>query len=294
MEGLSHTGKMKKIDRLSYLPEHIIYHILSLMDTKDAVRTCVLSKNWRYSWTNIHSLYFCCGSFPSWIAFQGFVTHVLHHCKDLNLVKLEFYCFDGGLDQSLDSNAIIGTLTSAVFEYAISHRFEEIETDVVDNFPPTLFECQALKRLKFDQPTKILKELTSFATLTTLQLNWVEIDLGNDTLSVNLRISDLHHNGLIMINAPRLKFFNLNRTYDLFLWMIKCSSLEEGEFVFYDNTADSETIVVELSEAMLALPMVPGCHLNGLRSMLKEIVEKDPIVSTDFEITWLVGVAPNF
>ena len=106
------------------------------------------------------------------------MTRVLHHRKDLNLVKLKFYCSDGELD-SID--AIIETLTSIVFEYAISHRFEELETDVVDNFPPTLFECQTLKTLKLGQTTKCLRDLSGFATLTTLQLSSVIIDLENDT-----------------------------------------------------------------------------------------------------------------
>ncbi|KAK2651291.1 hypothetical protein Ddye_018780 [Dipteronia dyeriana] len=155
MEGLLHTSKMRKIDRLSYLPYYIIYHILYLMDTKYAVRTCVLSKNWRYSWTHIHSLNLCHRNVLNSVAFHGFVTHVLHHRKDLNLVKLKFYCSDVELD-SIDE--IIETLMSIVFEYAISHRFKEFETDIVDNFPSTLFECQALKTLKLGQTTKCLRD----------------------------------------------------------------------------------------------------------------------------------------
>ncbi|TXG55643.1 hypothetical protein EZV62_020899 [Acer yangbiense] len=158
--------------------------------------------------------------------------------EDLNLVKLKFYCSDGELD-SIDS--IIETLTSIVFEYAISHRFEELETDIVDNFPATLFECQTLKTLKLGQTTKCLRGLSGFATLTTLQLSSVIIDLENDmffgclnlenllliectlladpvqvvmgdyTISapwlVNLQISDFLYRGRLVINGPRLKFF---------------------------------------------------------------------------------------
>ncbi|KAM0007023.1 putative F-box domain-containing protein [Helianthus debilis subsp. tardiflorus] len=43
-------------DMFSRLPEEILSHILSLMPTKYAVRTSILSKRWRYSWmfvTNI-------------------------------------------------------------------------------------------------------------------------------------------------------------------------------------------------------------------------------------------------
>ncbi|KAK2647276.1 hypothetical protein Ddye_014765 [Dipteronia dyeriana] len=177
MEGLLHTSKMRKIDRLSYLLEHIIYHILSLLDTKYAVRTCFLSKIWRYSWTHIHSLNLCHRSVLNSVTFHGFVTHVLHHCKDFNPVKLKFYCSDVELD-SIDD--IIETLMSTVFEYAISHRFKEFETDIVDNFPATLFECQTLKTLKLGQTAKCMRDLSGFATLTTLQLSSVIIDLKND------------------------------------------------------------------------------------------------------------------
>ncbi|KAL3634857.1 hypothetical protein CASFOL_021911 [Castilleja foliolosa] len=38
------------IDRLSQLPQPILHNILSLISQKDAVRTSVLSKSWRYLW----------------------------------------------------------------------------------------------------------------------------------------------------------------------------------------------------------------------------------------------------
>lgn len=41
-------------DQLSNLPQLIIHHILSLMDTKFSVRTCVLSKKWMSHGTQIH------------------------------------------------------------------------------------------------------------------------------------------------------------------------------------------------------------------------------------------------
>ncbi|KAK0588889.1 hypothetical protein LWI29_006655 [Acer saccharum] len=283
---------MRKIDRLSYLPDHIVYHILFLMDNKYAVSTCVLSKNWRYSWTHIHSLNFCLRSFLNSITFHGFVTRVLHHRKDLNLVKLKFYCSDGELD-SID--AIIETLTSIVFEYAISHRFEELETDIVDNFPATLFECQTLKTLKLGQTTKCLRDLSGFATLTTLQLSSVIIDLENDTFFgclnlenllliectlladpvqvvmgvytisaprlVNLQISDFLYHRTLVINGPRLKFFNLNGTYPLLLSMEKCPALEKV------NIHMSPSIDNSLKQEYVQRMILMGkevCHVKSL------------------------------
>ncbi|XP_073128559.1 F-box/LRR-repeat protein At4g14103-like isoform X2 [Henckelia pumila] len=43
-------------DIISNLPDNIISHILSLLPAKDALRTCVLSKEWEYKWTCIYNV----------------------------------------------------------------------------------------------------------------------------------------------------------------------------------------------------------------------------------------------
>ncbi|KAK2994932.1 hypothetical protein RJ640_004486 [Escallonia rubra] len=45
-------------DRLGNLPEAVLGHILSLLPTKDAVRTSLLSKRWKYKWTLVTNLDF--------------------------------------------------------------------------------------------------------------------------------------------------------------------------------------------------------------------------------------------
>ncbi|KAI3460667.1 hypothetical protein Pfo_017330 [Paulownia fortunei] len=47
-----------ELDRLSCLPEGILSHILSFLDTKSAIRTSVLSKHYRLAWTFSPSLDF--------------------------------------------------------------------------------------------------------------------------------------------------------------------------------------------------------------------------------------------
>ncbi|TXG55641.1 hypothetical protein EZV62_020897 [Acer yangbiense] len=122
------------------------------------------------------------GSFLSSVAFHGFVTLVLHHHNDLKLVKLKFYCSDGDLE----------SVTSIVFEYAMFHRVEVLETEIVGNFPPTLFECQTLKTLNLGhRQQNVLRELSSCATLTTLQLSSVIIDPENDIFSSCLSLENL-------------------------------------------------------------------------------------------------------
>ncbi|TXG70047.1 hypothetical protein EZV62_004982 [Acer yangbiense] len=236
------------IDRLSSLPNPVIYHILSLMDTKYAVQTCVLSKNWRNHWTNIHNLNFDHSSFSRWVGFRDFVFNVLQRCKLINLGKLKFIC----------GKSIRVKLVRTVFQYAISHRLEELETDLIGSFPPSLsdcqaslFECQTLKSLRIHHT---VTDFFKFAALKTLQISASlpgESDLFSNCLNlenlllakcsascnasifiisaqrlVSLTISDFRFYGKIMITAPRLKFFNMKESSCL-LCIDKCLDLDE-------------------------------------------------------------------
>nr|XP_043634797.1 F-box/FBD/LRR-repeat protein At1g13570-like [Erigeron canadensis]XP_043634798.1 F-box/FBD/LRR-repeat protein At1g13570-like [Erigeron canadensis] len=51
-------GKQPAKDIISNLPQNIIETILCHLHIRDAVRTSILSKNWRYSWTRIPKLVF--------------------------------------------------------------------------------------------------------------------------------------------------------------------------------------------------------------------------------------------
>ncbi|KAK0595334.1 hypothetical protein LWI29_005659 [Acer saccharum] len=212
------------IDRLSSLPNPVIYHILSLTDTKYAVQTCVLSKNWRNHWTNIHNLNFDHSSFSRWVGFRDFVFNVLRRCKLINLGKLKFIC----------GKSIRVKLVRTVFQYAISHRLEELETDLIGSFPPSLsdcqaslFECQTLKSLRIHHT---VTDFFKFAALKTLQISASLPGASIFNISaprlVSLTISDFRFYGKIMITAPRLKFFNMKESSCL-LSIDKCLDLDE-------------------------------------------------------------------
>ncbi|CAN0880977.1 F-box/LRR-repeat protein 13 [Linum grandiflorum] len=44
------------VDWISKLPDSILHHILFFLDTKSAVQTCVLSKQWESAWKHVHAL----------------------------------------------------------------------------------------------------------------------------------------------------------------------------------------------------------------------------------------------
>ena len=78
--GTTSNTRMKKArarnkDMISNkLPESIISDILSLLPTKEAVRTCVLSKNWINRWTSITKLQLDDNELLSCCAFCRFCT----------------------------------------------------------------------------------------------------------------------------------------------------------------------------------------------------------------------------
>lgn len=193
-------------DRLGDMPDCLIHHILSFMETRDAIRTCVLSKRWRYIWTSIPCLYFNSKSFTRLVDFKKFVLWVLSHRDNSHVKVLIYYRF--GVDYATDQY-----LLNKVIEYAALHGVEEIRINLrakTSGCPPIeiplpLFTCQSLKRLELKdcQPTNVsspfgcksldilhlehfsmfptaadfsnpfasLAELFGFTTLTALHLN---------------------------------------------------------------------------------------------------------------------------
>ncbi|CAL1375775.1 unnamed protein product [Linum trigynum] len=77
-------------DRLSHLPEPILHHILSFLDTKSAVQTSVLSHAWRCTWRHVPVLDFVSLSFEEYGSFVSFVDKVLSLRYPLNLCKVSF------------------------------------------------------------------------------------------------------------------------------------------------------------------------------------------------------------
>ncbi|XP_074284199.1 putative F-box/LRR-repeat protein At3g18150 [Silene latifolia] len=56
------SGQLNTLDRFSDLPDFILHHIISFLDTREAYRTCILSKRWAHiSATNpiIEFHYYC-------------------------------------------------------------------------------------------------------------------------------------------------------------------------------------------------------------------------------------------
>ena len=66
-------------DRRSYLPEAVLFVILSYLSLKECIATSFLSRNWRAFWTGMHCLDFDDVIIPSveGYTFKDFVSNVL-------------------------------------------------------------------------------------------------------------------------------------------------------------------------------------------------------------------------
>ena len=64
-------------DRLSDLPDSVILHILSFLNTKDVVRTCVLSRRWKDIWKHIPTLIFNSSRFDTVRQFEIFMSKIM-------------------------------------------------------------------------------------------------------------------------------------------------------------------------------------------------------------------------
>lgn len=166
-------------DMFDDIPDCVVRHILSFMETKDAVRTCVLSKRWTCLWTSVPSLNFNSKSFSRLADFRKFVLWVLFR-RDSSAVKVLTYC-RAGVDYATDQN-----LFNKVIDHATSRGVEEIRVNLrakVHGSPPvdiplSLLKCESLKRLELKDchPMKVTWPLACVPEIKLLRLEHFTMD----------------------------------------------------------------------------------------------------------------------
>ncbi|XP_027060795.1 F-box/LRR-repeat protein At4g14103-like [Coffea arabica] len=142
------TSDEDKADRISNPPENILSHILSLLPTKDAVRTSVLSTEWVYRWTSIYNISFddnlcnfeACNNKAKRGRFMSFVERVLLLCRNTVFEELQLFC-RWNYDHSR-----VKTSMSAMLRCTV--KKVDIRYDGPLNFPKIFFSCDSVIELK--------------------------------------------------------------------------------------------------------------------------------------------------
>lgn len=153
-EGLSTCKKLNiegnvdaNVDRISSLPDKVIQLILSSLETKDAVRTSLLSRSWRYRWLSVTNL-----RLSEWAPYMSlkrsqfldFVDRVFalrEPSDDLNLVELEFCVFNGA--------ARINSWLCSAVKHNVQHLVLLLDwfLDEMLELPHCLFTCHTLREI---------------------------------------------------------------------------------------------------------------------------------------------------
>ncbi|KAJ3695459.1 hypothetical protein LUZ60_000836 [Juncus effusus] len=73
------SKKMHAVKNISSLPDCLLHHILSFLETKEMVRTSVLSKRWINVWKSVPHIGLDSSDFNDEDHFKCFVNSILHH-----------------------------------------------------------------------------------------------------------------------------------------------------------------------------------------------------------------------
>ncbi|XP_045819331.1 putative F-box/FBD/LRR-repeat protein At1g78760 isoform X1 [Trifolium pratense] len=131
-------------DSLSDLPDCVLLHILSFLNSKHAVQTCILSTRWKHLWKRIPTLILHSSTFSTVKLFATFVTRILTlRDSSTALHALDF-----------QRRGIIETkLLTMILNHVCSHNthIQRLEIDVTADVCPILScvsKCRALTSLK--------------------------------------------------------------------------------------------------------------------------------------------------
>jgi hypothetical protein len=168
-------------DRLTDLPESIILHILSFLNTKQAVQTCVLSTKWKDPWKRLPNLILNSGDYRNYKKFTKFVSKVLSlRDSSIALQALDFKRLKGCSQLNILKRAV---------NYAISHNVQRLEVKHcveygIAQILSAVFSCQTLTHLKlsiWDHRTLTLfPRSLSLPALTNLQLEYFKFCVGDN------------------------------------------------------------------------------------------------------------------
>ncbi|KAK6228740.1 hypothetical protein SCA6_001080 [Theobroma cacao] len=145
-------------DRISKLPDDLLLKIMSLLNTKQAVQTCVLSKRWKPLWQSLPNLDFNFDTFPfqqeiddedkeevemKMCSFSNFISQVLFRRCPTDLVKV---CVQSHI---YDPHCF---LVDGLICYAVKHNVQQLTfhscSDCQYLLPESFWTCQSLTSLE--------------------------------------------------------------------------------------------------------------------------------------------------
>ncbi|KAG4941658.1 hypothetical protein JHK87_045529 [Glycine soja] len=176
-------------DRISELPDNVLLHIMNFVDTKDAVKTCVLSKRWKDLGKGLVKLTFSPNLFE-----LGLVGTV----ESADLLKVNglvesFKKFASWVFSSRDDSCSLLNLTirhtwtepehlDRIIKYAVFHNVQHLTLRIYSGFRPNfesiplIFSSKSLTYLEIwngcDLPEIILPKSLNLPALKSLKIGY--------------------------------------------------------------------------------------------------------------------------
>ncbi|XP_019240706.1 PREDICTED: F-box/LRR-repeat protein At5g02910-like isoform X2 [Nicotiana attenuata] len=249
------------LDRINKLPESLLARILSLLpSTKNAVRTCLVSKRWQYLWTSIDNLTLLCESPSEAEKFVPFVDYAFAQRTNSKIRKFYLDCWDMPsyslhIDQWLTyvikSKVEHVVLNSTFFKvYILPQSFYTCSSLVTLGLRNCAFDkgvvisWKSLKTVKFMtvelDDEAIVKLLTGCPSLETMELTFFHGFHHLEIKNTNLKTLKLHNFWLLyggdhslQIVAPYLQHLVIPGNLDDFKCrLVNVSSLVSAELTF--------------------------------------------------------------
>ncbi|KAJ0025040.1 hypothetical protein Pint_08898 [Pistacia integerrima] len=241
-----------ELDRIGSLPAYVIDQILSQLPIRDAVRTSVLSRKWRYKWATIPHLVFDsqCVSFSQ--------DQTLVKNKLVNIVDHVLLLHNGPiLKFKLSHRDLLGVSDIDrwilhVSRICIKEFILEIWKGQRYKVPSSLFSCQNLIHLElFNCLLKPPSTFKGFRHLKSLDLQHITLsqDVFENLISscpLLERLTLMNFDGFthLKIDAPNLQFFDIGGVFD---------------DVIFENTFHLALVSIGLYvNVKTELPMAPG------------------------------------
>ncbi|CAN1836914.1 Putative F-box/FBD/LRR-repeat protein At4g03220 [Linum perenne] len=225
------------VDRLSDLPDCILHHILSFLDTKSSVQTSILSRRWRSLWKYVDVLTFRKNSFCFNCDFERYVDKVLSlRCDGSRVCKVRTdlkgeelfdrvmkYAASHGVQELFISSRLVGSyVVRTVCLCYQSLKVLELNRILVEENVVELWSCLELLEsltlarcpLNFDDVVD--DAFANFPRLETLKLDCCFRTSGIRTSVLKVTVSKLLNLeivspgfGSLEIVAPKLQSFSL-------------------------------------------------------------------------------------
>ncbi|CAN7023453.1 unnamed protein product [Brassica rapa subsp. trilocularis] len=270
------TNPPSEVDRLSSLPDSLIFQMFLNLPTKDVVQTSVLSTRWKTLWKDVHGLDLDTEDFNTHETFVSFVDNFLERNRGLSIHLFKVTC-----DSSYKPDLINRWVDTAV-------RLKVEHLDVSDNLSaedimmnPTVYTCSSLVSLRIVGMILPSPERVSLPSLKDIVLIVVEY---TNPWALEKLISQ----------CPVLEIVSIDRIYDDGMPILRVRSQSLLSFMHYWDTNDDyeKDRIVEIDAPMLkCLRISDGGTASFIIKNQPSLVEADIVTVFSWTTERLLQVA---